>query len=70
MTKANYWNGDERIVAPHSQWVHEQEKEVLPVVYDHEGGMPGSFCTRVNETNWYERSHLWREERSIVQSRS
>ena len=33
-------------------------------------GMPGSFCTRVNETNWYERSHLWREERSIVQSRS
>jgi hypothetical protein len=33
-------------------------------------GMPGSFCTRVNETNWYERSHLWREARNTQQSRS
>ncbi len=33
-------------------------------------GMPGIFCTSMNETNWYERSRLWREERSIVRSRS
>ena len=34
------------------------------------GGMPGCFCTRVDETNWYERSLKWHEERSIVRSRS
>ena len=37
MTKANYWNGDERIIAPHSQTVFEQEKPAPAVVYDHEG---------------------------------
>jgi hypothetical protein len=33
-------------------------------------GLPGCFSTRFNETNWYERSVAWREERSIVPSRS
>jgi CheY-like chemotaxis protein len=36
----------------------------------HDFGLPGFFCTRLNETNWYERSLEWHEERSIVRSRS
>jgi hypothetical protein len=38
--------------------------DILDTVYDGPigtTGMPGDFCTRVNETNWYERSHLWGE---------
>jgi hypothetical protein len=35
----------------------------------HTHGMPGSFCTSVDETNWYERSLEWHEERSIRLSR-
>jgi hypothetical protein len=35
-----------------------------------EGGVPGKFCTRGNETNWYGRSLEWREERSTRLSRS
>ena len=33
------------------------------------GGVPGKFCTRVNETNWYGRSLKWHEGRSIRLSR-
>jgi len=33
-------------------------------------GVPGDFCTSVNETNWYERSLEWHEERSTHRSRS
>jgi len=33
-------------------------------------GVPGEFCTGVNETNWYERSLLWHEESDIRRSRS
>jgi aerobic-type carbon monoxide dehydrogenase small subunit (CoxS/CutS family) len=33
-------------------------------------GVPGNFCTRVDETNWYERSLLWHEESGIRRSRS
>ena len=35
-----------------------------------ESGVPGKFCTRGSETNWYGRSHKWREARSTVLSRS
>jgi hypothetical protein len=34
------------------------------------GGVPGKFCTRKYETNWYERSLGWHEGRSIHLSRS
>jgi hypothetical protein len=34
------------------------------------GGVPGKFCTRKYETNWYERSLGWDEGRSIHLSRS
>lgn len=34
------------------------------------GWNAGGFCTRVNETNWYERSLGWHEGRSIQRSRS
>jgi hypothetical protein len=33
-------------------------------------GVPGKFCTRGSETNWYGRSHEWHEESGIVLSRS
>ena len=33
-------------------------------------GVPGDFCTSVNETNWYERSLEWHEERSTHRSKS
>ena len=34
-------------------------------------GVPGEFCTSANyQRCWYERSLLWREERSIRRSRS
>jgi hypothetical protein len=33
-------------------------------------GVPGEFCTSGNETNWYERSLEWREERSTHRSKS
>ena len=33
-------------------------------------GVPGKFCTREHETNWYERSWGWHEERSTQRSRS
>jgi hypothetical protein len=32
-------------------------------------GVPGKFCTRVNETNWYGRSLEWHEESGKVLSR-
>ena len=31
-----------------------------------EFGVPGKFCTSVNETNWYGRSLEWAKERSTV----
>jgi peptidoglycan/LPS O-acetylase OafA/YrhL len=34
------------------------------------GGVPGSFCTSEDETNWNKRSSIWHEGRSIQQSRS
>jgi hypothetical protein len=33
-------------------------------------GVPGKFCTRENETNWYGRGPRWDEERNIRLSRS
>jgi hypothetical protein len=33
-------------------------------------GVPGEFCTSWDETDWYERSLEWHEERSIRRSRS
>jgi hypothetical protein len=33
-------------------------------------GVPGKFCTREDETNWYERSWRWYEGRSTQRSRS
>jgi hypothetical protein len=33
-------------------------------------GVPGKFCTSVNETNWYGRSLEWHEESGIHLSRS
>jgi hypothetical protein len=33
-------------------------------------GVPGSFCTSEDETNWNKRSSIWHEGRSIQQSRS
>ena len=33
-------------------------------------GVPGSFCTSEDETNWNKRSSIWHEGRSIRQSRS
>jgi hypothetical protein len=33
-------------------------------------GVPGSFCTSEDETNWNKRSSIWREGRSIQRSRS
>jgi hypothetical protein len=33
-------------------------------------GVPGNFCTRGNETNWYGRSLEWHEESGIQLSRS
>ena len=33
-------------------------------------GVPGGFCTSFNETNWYERSLEWHEERSTHRSKS
>jgi hypothetical protein len=33
-------------------------------------GVPGDFCTSVNETNWYGRSLEWHEERSTHRSKS
>jgi hypothetical protein len=32
-------------------------------------GVPGSFCTSEDETNWNERSYLWHEGRSTQRSR-
>ena len=36
----------------------------------YQSGVPGDFCTSVKETNWYERSLEWHEERSTHRSRS
>ena len=53
-------------------WVMQEKMDGVRLIVVRRGisGMPGCFCTRVDETNWYERGLEWHEERSIVRSRS
>jgi hypothetical protein len=61
-------DGKDQASQNHVAWVTEVLKRmqaILPGI-----GVPGSFCTSEEETNWNKRSSIWHEGRNIQQSRS